>query len=116
MVNLLVKDARPARELSYLHSMETMGQRIRQLRNSKKLTQLQLAKLLSVTKGAVSQWEAGDIANPKLHTALRLCEVLGTDIAYLVYGPGRKPSTVTTFPTSETGQHRLLRRKGDNKP
>lgn len=113
MLNHDVKDDIPPSELNWLNSMETMGQRIRQLRAAKKLTQPALAALVGVTKGSVSQWEADDIANPKLHTALKLCEVLGTDIAYLVYGPARKPPNVAPFPTSETGRHRLMRRNSD---
>jgi transcriptional regulator with XRE-family HTH domain len=68
---------------------ETMGQRIRLLRESRGYTQEQLGELVGVSKGAVSQWELGGVANIKLKTFLSLCEVLGTTWNYLVLGPER---------------------------
>lgn len=91
MLNLGVKDDKPGPGLSCL-GMETMGSRIKQLRTAKGLTQTQLGELVGgLTKGAVSQWESGNIENIKLPTVLLLCEILGTDLPYLVYGPNRKP-------------------------
>lgn len=65
--------------------------------------------MLSVSKGAVSQWEGDTVENIKLKTVLALCELLHTDLPYLVYGPGRRPTNVTSFPTSDTGKFRLAR-------
>lgn len=56
------------------------------------MTQPQLAKLCGVTKSAVSQWEDGATANIKLEPFLRLCDALGTDPRYLVWGAERMPS------------------------
>jgi len=39
--------------------MATMGERIKQLRKERGMTQTQLADLLQVTKGTVSTWETG---------------------------------------------------------
>jgi len=71
--------------------METMGDRIRMLREAKRLTQAGLGDLLDVSKSAVSQWELGQTANIKLKTFLRLLEILGTKYEYLVFGAVRAP-------------------------
>lgn len=90
MLNAPVKDA----ERLYAYAvppMETMGDRIRTLREARKLSQEALGKLVGVTKGAVSQWESGSTKNIKLETFLALLEVLRTDYEYLVYGADRAP-------------------------
>lgn len=75
--------------LSYALVMETMGDRIRMLRQSKDYSLAQLGALVGVSKSAVSQWELGQTANIKLQTFLRLLEVLGTKYEYLVFGASR---------------------------
>lgn len=92
MLNLGVKDAEPESRLICrgMESIDSMGSRIRQLREAKGLTQPALGKMVGVTKGAVSQWENGSIANIKLKTVLKLCEILGTDLQYLVHGAARR--------------------------
>jgi transcriptional regulator with XRE-family HTH domain len=90
MLNSQVKDAQP--DCVYaLPLMETMGDRIRTLREARKLTQEGLGSEVGVTKSAVSQWEAGATQNIKLKTFLTLLEVLRTDYEYLVYGADRAP-------------------------
>ena len=69
--------------------MDTMGDRIRQLRGVKELSQEDLAKKLGLTKGAISAWENNRSANVKLKTVLVLCEILGCSLDYLVHGPSR---------------------------
>jgi transcriptional regulator with XRE-family HTH domain len=64
-----------------------MGERIRVLRESKGLTQEQLAAQLGVTKGAVHQWEKDLTKNIKNVTFLALSQVLGTTQEYLLFGP-----------------------------
>jgi transcriptional regulator with XRE-family HTH domain len=89
--------------------METLGERIRCCRNKKWLSQQQLADLLGITKGAVSQWENGRSANIKLVTVLKLCEVLGVTLDYLVHGPvlvSDKPSADARGVESGTRQPR----------
>lgn len=84
MLDSYVKDAIP--HVLYAFPMETMGERIRQRREGQGMTQAQLAKLVGVTKGAVSQWELGGTQNIKLKTWLKLLEVLHTTAEYLVSG------------------------------
>jgi transcriptional regulator with XRE-family HTH domain len=69
--------------------METMGQRIKRLRESRGWTQGYLADLVGVTVSAVSQWELDSTENVKLLPFLRLAKVMETDPHYLVFGPGR---------------------------
>lgn len=91
MLNPCVKDANPYLRLSWLY-METMGMRIKALRNAKDLSLQDLADAIGITKSAVSQWESDAVKHIKPVHVLRLCETLGTDLAYLVYGPTRKPN------------------------
>lgn len=68
---------------------ETMGQRIKRLRESRKWTQGYLADAVGVTVSAVSQWELDQTENVKLVPFLRLSKVLETDPHYLVFGVDR---------------------------
>lgn len=74
----------------YATPMQTMGERIRTLRQARGLSQSQLAEKVSVTVGSVSQWESGDIKNIKIPTFLKLCTELGTTPHYLAFGPNQK--------------------------
>lgn len=80
-----------------------MGERIRQLRVARGLTQEQLAKLSGVTKSAVSQWEDGSTKNLKLQTFLLVLDALGTDANFLIYGENRGT-------TSASGRYKALRK------
>lgn len=51
------------------------GEYLRKLRESKKLSQFQLGKLVGVTDKAVSKWENG-YSRPKSNIILKLGEVL----------------------------------------
>lgn len=82
-------------------TMQTMGDRIRILRESKGWTQTQLAERLTargapVTFSAVSQWERGETENIKLRAFLALVEELGTTHEYLVHGPSDPTSRDAT--------------------
>lgn len=105
MLNTQVKDAVQLDD--YYGWMETMGDRIRQLREARGLTQTQLGEATGVTKSAVSQWEGGATANIKLQTFMMLCEALSTDPAYLIWGPERGPG-----PESASKYRRLGRTGG----
>ncbi len=72
--------------------MQTIGDRIRVLREAKGWTQDELAKRLTnrgakVSGNAISQWERGETKNIKLMTFLAVVEELGTTHEYLVHGP-----------------------------
>lgn len=90
MLNAQVNHAGLGFGISFLSmATETMGDRIRILRQARGLTQEGLGELVGVSKSAVSQWEDGSVANIKLKTFLALLEVLRTDHEYLVHGPER---------------------------
>lgn len=72
-----------------LGAMETMGQRIKKMREQRGWTQTELADLVGVTVSAVSQWELDQTENVKLLPFLRLAKLFDTDPHYLVFGPGR---------------------------
>lgn len=88
MLNPQVKDAVQTRPYAFL-AMETMGDRIKQLRRARNLTQEQFAQAVGVTKSAVSQWEDGSTKNLKLATFVQVLEILATDAEFLIYGPER---------------------------
>lgn len=69
--------------------METMGQRIKRMREARGWNQTQLADMVGVTFSAVSQWERDETENVKLLPFLRLAKLFETDPHYLVFGPSR---------------------------
>lgn len=75
--------------------MQTMGERIRTLRESKGWTQQDLAERVGVSREAVSQWEIGPTKNIKNVTFLALLKELGTTYEYLMFGPDERPRTDT---------------------
>jgi DNA-binding XRE family transcriptional regulator len=89
-LTLLVKEANKLP--FYNNNMDGMGDRIKMLRESKGLTQQQLAEIVGVTRAAIAQWEASDHVDIKLQPWLKLLDALGADPHYLVYGPNRPKS------------------------
>jgi transcriptional regulator with XRE-family HTH domain len=74
--------------------METLGARIKALREARGLTLQDLADLCGVTRQAVQQWESGATADIKLDPFLRLAKALATDPWFLKWGPTREPSAL----------------------
>lgn len=77
---------------------ETMGQRIKNLREARNLTQAGLAQLLvamgapsTLGKAAVQKWEYDDTKNMANTTFVLLYKALATDPEYLLWGPDRRP-------------------------
>jgi len=80
----------------------SLGERISELRTACGLSQNQLAKIMEVSRQAVSKWETGQSA-PDSVKMIHLAEVLDTDIEYLTTGRknlGRRPPVVIN--TAET--------------
>jgi DNA-binding XRE family transcriptional regulator len=69
--------------------VQTMGQRIKTLREAQGMTQQGLAKAIGVSRGAVAQWELGIVVDIRLQAFLRLCEALRTTPHYLIFGSAR---------------------------
>ena len=57
---------------------------IRDLRDAKGLTQVQLAKRAKVTRGYLAQLETGYKTNPSLPTLRKLAKVLGVPVTELL--------------------------------
>lgn len=75
--------------------METMGERIRRLREAHRLTQQQLADRVGLSKAAISAWERGIADNIKLAPLEKLLETLHTDLQYLIHGHGKRAASGT---------------------
>jgi len=74
---------------------QTTGQRIRALRRSKKLTQVQLAKIAGVSSPAVTEWEK-DSYLPKAASLEAMANEFGVTTEYILTGKGESsPSNVT---------------------
>lgn len=63
----------------------TIGERITELRKQHNISQLQLARLMDVSRQAVSKWE-NDLSAPDTLRLIQLAEVLETDVEYLATG------------------------------
>ena len=58
-----------------------IGNKIREARNEKNLSQVQLAQQVSISSQAVGKWERGE-SMPDIITLNRLAEILGVDLNY----------------------------------
>lgn len=59
------------------------GMKLKELRNSKNLTQLQLSEILETSKSNISKYEAGSV-EPNLDTLLKLSKIFGVPIDYIL--------------------------------
>lgn len=66
--------------------METLGQRIKRLREERKLSQQQVATAADVSRVAVTKWESGQTANLKLGNLLSICELFDVAVEDLIRG------------------------------
>lgn len=95
--------------------MSSLGARIRQTRLDKGLTQNELARLVHVSREAVSQWESGDSKGLKPENLVRVAKVLGVDVEYLVTGkPSVRPRSSSDL-TSEEVELLTAYREGADK-
>ena len=63
----------------------SLGERIVQLRKTRNISQGQLAKMMDVSRQAVSKWENG-LAIPDMGRMIQLADLLNTDVEYLATG------------------------------
>lgn len=76
----------------------SIGERISELRRQAGMSQLELSRLMDVSRQAVSKWET-DQTCPDTLNLIRLSEILDTDVEYLATGRktlGRRPPVVIT--------------------
>ena len=65
--------------------MRDIGKNIKSLREEKKLSQVQLAEKLFVTRQTVSNYEIGR-SRPDVEMLTRIADVLDVDISVIIYG------------------------------
>jgi len=82
----------------------SIGERISELRARENITQGELARVMGVSRQAVSKWET-DQSSPDTLNLIRLAEVLDTDIEYLATGRNshlrRPPVVIKSIETVE---------------
>ena len=66
--------------------MRDIGKNIRSLRQSKNMTQDELAEKLFVTRQTVSNYETGK-SRPDVEMLVKISDILETDIHQVIYGP-----------------------------
>lgn len=81
------------------------GERIKQLRLAKHLTQEQLGALVGVKKAAINKYETGLVVNLKRSMIAKLSSVLDTSPAYLI-GMEDSPTGTAQTPAPGTGDGR----------
>lgn len=79
--------------------------RIRDLRDTKKLSQEALAEKLGVTKSGVAMWETKGVV-PRKETLEKICDVLGTTTDYLL-GIGEADVTNAKISSIQRGLSKL---------
>ncbi|MGK0552624.1 helix-turn-helix domain-containing protein [Enterococcus faecalis] len=64
-------------------TLDFFGEKLKAIRKSKRLTQLDLSKRLNVSKGTISAYEQG-LSYPSIETLVKICEILDTSSDYLL--------------------------------
>lgn len=70
--------------------LTALGLRIRSERELRRMTQEQLADKANCSKGAVSQWEKGNVKNIRLERLFLVADALGVTARWLATGKGAK--------------------------
>ena len=78
----------------------SVGSRIKELRENKELSRNELAKMLGVTVGAISNYE-NDVSSPKEPILFRIIEILGCDANYLFQDVVNIPKKINNVTLSE---------------
>lgn len=76
----------------------SIGERIQELRKKCNISQSQLAKIMDVSRQAVSKWE-NDLTAPDTIKLIQLADILDTDVEYLATGkhsPKKPPVQVVS--------------------
>lgn len=93
-----------------------LGTRIRTARKDRKMTGQELATAAGVTKGAVSQWEKGNVRNLRLEHLFKVADALRVEPRWLATGEGeRSPRGATPAPL-DTAEAEAIARLRDSIP
>ncbi len=84
-----------------------LNQRIRLLRQSRNMSQVELAKRLNVTKQSVSNWENDNI-QPSIEMLIKLSEVFSVSTDYLLDRDSREYLDVSGLPQNVVAHLRQL--------
>lgn len=71
---------------------QSLGSRIKDLRESRNMTQAELAKLLFVSDKTVSKWEKGN-SDPETNILIKMAEVFDVTLDYLLTGATKEKDT-----------------------
>ena len=66
-----------------MFSNNSFGERLKELRKSKKLTQVQVSEMIDVQQGTYSRWENGTL-EPNLEAVVKLAKLFDTTTDYLL--------------------------------
>lgn len=83
-----------------------LNERLREIRTAKKLSQVELARLLGVTKQCVSNWENDNI-QPSIETLVKIAHTLNVSADYLLSIDNKRYLDVTDL-GEDTIQHLQL--------
>ena len=84
-----------------------LNQKIREVRQARGMSQVELAGLLGVTKQSVSNWENDNI-QPSIEMLVKLAETLAVSTDYLLGLDGRKTLDVSGLSPQVVGHLQLL--------
>lgn len=70
----------------YAGRMEQMGDRIRALRESQRLSQEAVGRIVGVSGASISHWETGTVTGIKPEHFLRFCAYFNADPYWVVFG------------------------------
>lgn len=74
--------------------IETLGERIKQLRKDKSFTQQHVGSILNVTAQAISRWEKNE-TNPDLDMIVRIAELFDVSVEYIITGKNKADNEQT---------------------
>ena len=80
-----------------------LNERLREIRTAKKISQVELARLLGVTKQCVSNWENDNI-QPSIEMLVKIATTLQVSTDYLLSIESKRTLDVTDL-SEETVQH-----------
>lgn len=93
---------------------KSVGERIRNLRKSKKMSQEKLAEKLNVSRHSISNWER-DVNSPDIHALLEMTELFGVSLNHLVKGDelivNKYVYAALAFFLGGLGAHRFYRKQ-----
>lgn len=86
-----------------------IGEVIKKARKNKKLTQLQLGKMLSVTKKAISDYELAKIKVIPFEKRVKMSSVLNIPVSELLYDNDKMACISTNEAVDELRENRLVK-------